>query len=115
MKFRLYEGSSKITFRVKYQLISTKNNQVVLSDIISESASDNVKYASYRGDYKKLCVTDPGSNGGGLLGSLLTNVTMVKQSLFTARKKLKTPYDLHKPAFTNMARKIANEIYNEIQ
>ncbi|WP_431158129.1 hypothetical protein [Winogradskyella poriferorum] len=114
VKFKLYEGASRVTYRVDYKLISTKTNQIIKSSVISESASDQVKYAFYKGDHEKLCVTDPAENGDSILGSFLTNVTMVDQKLFKSRKSLKTPYDLHKPVFETISKKIAHEVYIEI-
>jgi len=112
--FKLYEKSSNVNFKVEYDLVSTKNNQIIKSNILSETISDNINYASYRGDYTKLCVTDPGSNGNSILGSLLTSVTMVDQKLFKARKQLKTPYELHESAFDKISKDIANEIFPKL-
>jgi len=105
--FYLYEGSSTVTFEAKYQLISVETGEIISDDIISSSDNDHVKYATYRGDYTKLCAINPDHT---VVMQLLAASSMIDQKLFTADKNLKSAEEMQTPIIKDLARQMANGI-----
>ncbi len=53
-KYTEYAQSNSVTVSFQYQLSSVESGAVMLSDVLSVPASDNVRYARYNGDKKNL-------------------------------------------------------------
>lgn len=112
--FKVYEGSTNVKIEANYNIFSIKTGSILKSGTIADSDSDKVKYASYRNDPKNLCLTDPGKNGGSFLGSLLTGITKVDQSVFKARKKLKNEMDMKQGILQGIGNQMSLEILRYI-
>jgi len=110
--YMLYEGSKNLTYEAAYQVISVETSKIVSSDIVSASESDQVKYATYSGDPKKLCRInpDPSYNSQASVSN-----SMVDQRLFSARQKLKSQEEMQPPIIKNLATKIANGICSQFK
>jgi len=105
--FTLYEGSTVVTFEAKYQVISVETGEIISDDIVSASDNDYVKYATYHGDYTKLCAINPDHT---VVMQLLTASSMIDQKLFTADKNLKSAEEMQTPIIKGLADQIANGI-----
>jgi hypothetical protein len=49
-----YKQANKASFGMEFKLISTSDNSIMVSDMISKNTSDKIHYATYSGDKKKL-------------------------------------------------------------
>lgn len=105
--FNLCEGSSTVTFEASYQVISVETSKIITSNIVSASDEDYVKYATYRGDYKKLCAINPDASA---VMQILAVKSMIDQSLFTARQTMKNPDEMQTDIIKNLASQISTRI-----
>ena len=102
--FNLHEGNLKIVFEAKYQVISVETGEIIADEIVTASEDDYVKYATYNGDYTKLCAINPNHT---VVMQMLASKSMIDQSLFTARKRFKTSNEIQRPIMKDLAQKIA--------
>jgi hypothetical protein len=110
--YMLYEGSKTLTYEAAYQVISVETSKIVSSDIVSASESDQVKYATYTGDPKKLCRINPDPT---YYSQASVSNSMVDQRLFSARQKLKSQEEMQPNIIKNMATKISNGICSQFK
>jgi tetratricopeptide (TPR) repeat protein len=102
-----YEGAKTLTYEAAYQVISVETSEIVSSDIVSASESDQVKYATYNGDTKKLCAINPDNS---YFSQISASNSMVDQRLFSGRQKFKSQEEMQPNIIKNLATKIANGI-----
>jgi tetratricopeptide (TPR) repeat protein len=110
--YTLYEGSLTMVYEASYQVISVETSKIIISQVASSSESDQVKFAQYNGDSKKLCKISP--NDSFLTQFTLSN-NMVDQSLFNARHKMKTPEEMQASIIKNLAYKVADGICGQFK
>ena len=118
VSFMLYEGSTRIRFETQYQIVSVETGQIVKSNIVSAQEDDAVRFARYQGNPSLLYITDPGLAAGGegiagFITAALVTATRVDQSLFAARRTLKTPSQLQADIMKDIGRQISREIIRE--
>jgi tetratricopeptide (TPR) repeat protein len=105
--YALNEGSVSLTCEASYQVISVETSQIVSSEVVSASESDQVKYAFYNGDPKKLCKINPTDD---FFSQAAISGNMVDQRLFSARQKLKSTDEMQSVVVKNLAQKISDGI-----
>lgn len=110
--FTLYEASTTVTFKAKFEVISVQTGEIVSDKVVSASASDHVKFARYSGDYSKLSYVMPGHT---ILGKLATAASRVNQKLFTSERRLKTPEEMETPIINDLAWKIEQGICSKFE
>lgn len=110
--YTVFEGNRTVTYEAVYQLISVETSKIISSEIVTASESDQVKYATYTGDAKKLCRVNPGPTYDSQQ-SISRN--MVDQRLFSARQKLKNQDELQPAIIKNLATKITNDICSQFK
>ncbi|MFO7828658.1 MAG: hypothetical protein R6V23_08565, partial [Bacteroidales bacterium] len=49
-----YKQTTRASLAMSFKLISTENNSVLVSDVFNNNKADNMYYAEYKGDKKKL-------------------------------------------------------------
>ncbi len=123
-RYNTHEQYIKITQRVEYQIISVETGSFGLSNIISESASDHIHYATYNGNYQKLVSYDPklvevqadiaAVIAAGVTYYLQNALNKIDYNLFTAKNTLKSPDELNDEITRAIAQKIANDILKSI-
>jgi tetratricopeptide (TPR) repeat protein len=107
-----YEGSKTLTFEAAYQVISVETSEIVHSDIVSSNESDQVRYATYNGDPKKLCTINPDNS---YYSQSAINNNMVDQRQFSARQKFKSQEEMQPNIIKSLATKIANGICGQFK
>jgi len=110
--YTVLEGSRTVTYEAVYQVISVETSKILSSDIVSASESDQVKYATYTGDPKKLCRINPNPT---YESQQSISRSMVDQRLFSARQKLKNQEELQPAIIKNLATKITNGICSQFK
>jgi tetratricopeptide (TPR) repeat protein len=110
--YNLFEGAKTLTYEAAYQVISVETSKIVSSDIVTASESDQLKYATYNGDSKKLCRINP---DGSYYSQAAISNSMVDQRLFSARQKLKSQEEMQPNIIKNLATKIANGICGQFK
>lgn len=109
VNFFVYEGTSRVVFKSQYQIIDTETSRILSSDIVTSSAEDNIKYATYNGNIENLTLYDPGIGTWGMaLGKGL--VGDIDKTLFSARKKLKSSQEMSGEIIENLGYNFARKI-----
>lgn len=113
--FYEYNQTNTVSCSFKYQLISTESGTVLVSDEIVLTNSDEIHYALYDGNFKNIY---PGywkwlllSNSEDNINTNYNDVSNL-QSLFTARKNLKSIDILAQELFESIATKASQNIIN---
>jgi tetratricopeptide (TPR) repeat protein len=107
-----YEGSKSLTYEAAYQVISVETSEIIHSDIVTASESDQVRYATYSGDIKKLCSINPDNS---YYSQASISNSMVDQRQFTARQKFKSQEEMQPNIIKNLATKISNGICGQFK
>ncbi len=98
-------GISKVKYTVHYQIISTETSQILFSDVVTLSKTDEVNYNSYQGNYKNLYPSQP-------VNGVTPPGTREFRNRFTQAKNLKSPDELGTEATKEIAQKITGTIIN---
>lgn len=108
--FTLYEGTNRVVLEAKYQLVNVETGEIVLDELLSSSASDNVRYATYYGDYTRLSMTN---SGGSVFGQIFPQ--RVDQSLFVANRNLKSLEEMQAPILRKLSEDLVNHMFSKLQ
>jgi len=110
-QYTRYTGESSAEIKAEFQLVSTADNEIIVSDMISVSKKDKVDYAKYKGDINKLVPGYRKSSGQNIVKDNYYDVSHL-HSLFKARQTLKPVSELLEELERQAAGKIVNKIDN---
>lgn len=110
--YTVQEGTVSLTCEASYQVISVETSQIISSEIVSSSDNDQVKFASYNGDPKKLCKINPSDD---FFSQIAASSSMVDQKLFSARQKMKTTEEMQSLVIKSLAQKISDGICGQFK
>ncbi len=109
-----YTGSNSVRISAQVNIISTETAQILKTETITATESDDVNYAECGGcDYSKLSKDNPGDQtpvGGALTNLFTLFLPPVDKSLFSAGKKLTPLSQLKSIAEGELGEKIADAL-----
>ncbi|MEZ5197228.1 MAG: hypothetical protein R2764_12750 [Bacteroidales bacterium] len=110
-----YNVQNNANLDVSFKLVSTENNEVLVSDLLTMGNSDFAHYATFEGDYKKLV---PGhwksKNGNSPEDVIKDNVSDVRnlRNLMEAKRTAKSPSTLLVELITETTDGITSKVEN---
>lgn len=108
VQFREVRKSVEVSYELQYQIIDCETSSILATDIVRCVANDEVRYATYSGNYRKLSLTDPSDKVFGAVVAL--TVGTLDKSLFTARKQLASSQQLGTRVVRDLAKTTARKI-----
>jgi tetratricopeptide (TPR) repeat protein len=108
VKYQEYSQRNSISVTCTYRLVSCESGEVLLSDRISESKSDEIRYAAYSGAKENLYPAD--AHGGSY--TINTGNYRTLQNLLKASKNITSIEKLTEKALTPIGQKISGSINN---
>ncbi|MGQ1889891.1 hypothetical protein ACT29H_05555 [Thermophagus sp. OGC60D27] len=108
-----YSQNSYLNMNLSYSLVDVDSKKIMVSDLIQKQLKDEVKYASYEGDYRDLI---PGTwysiSSSSDQDKRYEDKTSVDkfQALFVQRKKVVSDFDLKKQAMSELSDEIAQKV-----
>lgn len=120
VSYTVTQKSNSASVSVQYQLSSTETGAVLLSDVLNINQSDDINYASFKGDHKKLV---PGhwefSDKDSPKDRIDDNTMAVRnlQQLFGGKQTIMSAEDLRNSALAEIERRVTQKIssYNPEQ
>jgi tetratricopeptide (TPR) repeat protein len=108
VKYNEFWQRNSVTATLLYRLVSSETGEILLSDRVSESRSDEIRYAEYSGVNDNLYPAD------AIPGGFTINTVNYRslQNLLKASKNITTTEKLMERAYTPMTQKIASVINN---
>ena len=109
----LYTHSERASINLEYKLISTIDRSILVNKVVADQLTDQVKYMSYKGDYKQLI---PGyweyKTKEHISDKIRDNSSSNRelQSYFNSRKTLKSQTTLYNNLLNNMSTSIIQPI-----
>lgn len=108
VQYTEYYNNSSCNISFQYKLISLKTGEIVKSDIITQSKSDEILYAKYNGSVNNLY---PSDGARPLLGS---NERRTFMNIFSSRQDLKNMNDMTNDMFNNVSKKISADVGQQV-
>jgi tetratricopeptide (TPR) repeat protein len=120
VSYNVTQKSNSASITLQYQLSSTETGAVLISDVLSISRNDEVHFATFKGDHKKLV---PGywerSDKDSPKDRIDDNFSAVQslQQLFSAKQTIVSAEDLRNQALIEIESKVSQQIskYNSEQ
>jgi tetratricopeptide (TPR) repeat protein len=108
VKYNEFSQKNAVSATLLYRLVSSETGEILLSDRLTETRSDEIRYAEYGGVNENLYPAD------AITGGYVINTGNYRslQNLLRASKTITTTEKLMERAFTPMTQKIATAINN---
>jgi tetratricopeptide (TPR) repeat protein len=110
-----YKGTSSMSASFEYQIVDAETGEVLHSDVVSETRTDNVNYATYKGNYRNLYAGRyKTASGDFITGDKIYKSSSDKRALdaqFTSQKKtLKSTNQLSVELSNSISQKVSRGI-----
>jgi hypothetical protein len=108
VKYQEFSQKNSVSLTLSYKLVSVENGETLLSDRVSQSFSDEIKYATYSGSKENLY---PANNQNGNFSINVGNYRSL-QTLLKASKSISSVEKLTDRVYGSVSQKIAVNINN---